>query len=158
MHHRQVQGLKAAGGLERLLITLIAFIGFTVADIVASPIWTKDISLYQHWFGAWMIVLTTLFVILGFSYRSILLPITFLILATNGSEDLFYYLMQLQLPPAELPWLMSPLVIQPATAGSTYVGAIWGFSLLLFVAFLPSIRNAFNRTIEHTHRLVDASL
>lgn len=120
--------------LERFAVIFLAFIGYTIADILAGPIWAKDITLYVHWFAAWQVALATLGIVIGIAYRSVLLPVSLLVLAWNGAEDFFYYLLQMKLPPESLPWLTSPLVIQPASNLSTMIGVAWGFALLIFLS------------------------
>ena len=128
--------------IERFSIVLIAFVGYTVMDILATPLFLVD---YAPWFVTWQVGLGTLSILIGIAYRSFTLPLSLIILAYNGAEDFFYYLLQMKLPPASLPWLTSPLVIQPASNISTIVGVAWGFALLTLVARFrlnPFIRRA----------------
>lgn len=114
--------------LERFCVVLLAFVGYTAMDILATPLFLIK---YEPWFVTWQTGLATLCIVIGIAYRSIRLPIALLILSYNGAEDFFYYLLQMKLPPATLPWLTSPLVLQPATNFSTILGTIWGFGLLI---------------------------
>ena len=117
--------------LERFGVVSLAFVGYTAMDILATPLFLIN---YAPWFLTWQVGLATLSALIGIAYRSITLPLSLIILAYNGAEDFFYYLLQMQLPPASLPWLESPLVIQPASNFSTVIGVAWGFALLLLLS------------------------
>ena len=117
--------------LERFGVVSIAFIGYTAMDILATPLFLID---YAPWFATWQVGLATLSILIGIAYRSFALPLSLIILAYNGAEDFFYYLLQMKLPPTSLPWLTSPLVLQPASNFSTLFGALWGFALLILIS------------------------
>ena len=117
--------------IERFGVVFLAFVGYTAMDILATPLFLIN---YAPWFLTWQVGLATLSALIGIAYRSITLPLSLIILAYNGAEDFFYYLLQMQLPPASLPWLESPLVIQPASNFSTVIGVAWGFALLLLLS------------------------
>ena len=127
--------------LERCGVVFLAFIGYTAMDILATPLFLVN---YSPWFLTWQVGLATLSALIGIAYRSFTLPIALIVLAYNGAEDFFYYLLQMQLPPASLPWLESPLVIQPASNFSTILGVAWGFALLLLFSRIRIPFRKFN--------------
>ena len=120
--------------VERFGVVFLAFIGYTIMDILATPLFLVN---YPPWFLTWQVGLVTLGSVIGIAYRTLTLPLSLVILAYNGAEDFFYYLLQMQLPPASLPWLESPLVFQPASNVSTAVGVVWGFALLVLFSRVP---------------------
>ncbi len=63
---------------------------------------------------------------IGLVYRSVAFPVTLLLLAFMGPEDLFFFLFKRRLPPAQLPGLYSHrlILLQPATPISLVLGLV----------------------------------
>ncbi len=101
---------------EAAFATAAAFAVFVVSDIVRPLSATT----------AWLVELYIMALAIGLVYRSLAFPITLLLLAFMGAEDLFFFLFKLRLPPAQIPGLYSHrlILLQPATPVSLLVGFV----------------------------------
>jgi hypothetical protein len=113
-------------------------------------------------------------VLLGLTTRSLLIPLVLLIISVNGTEDLFYFLLQWQVPPERLPnldgkiylgipYLLYAHIYNRVDSLTIWTNGLFGIFFLILVCLIDmklkaAVRNAFIRIIEHTNRLLDASL
>lgn len=159
--------------LERVLLAAVVFVTYTEIDIHAQPFWTK-FDAFPEYYVVWQIALWGMLILLGLATRSLLIPLVLLIITVNGTEDLFYFLLQWQLPPERLPWLdgkiylgipylLYPHIYSQVDSLTIWTNGLFGIFFLSLVCLVDlklkaAIRNAFNRIIEHIVRLADASL
>lgn len=99
----------------------MAFFVFTVSDVVRPASATQ----------VWLLELYVIAVMIGAVYRSVAFPLTLLMLAFMGAEDLFFFIIKRQLPPPQLPNLYSHrlIILQPATPLSLIAGLLVALTL-----------------------------
>ena len=134
---------------------LIAFLDFLVIDLVIKRVMTSH-GLYwsdfeikilgktilSAWHIGFLILGVISFFLLGWTANSWRIVVIGNLLLLTGWEDIFYYLIQLQLPPKTLPWLNDFAVgvswsrILTQTSDVTNVGLYIAMSISGLIAFL----------------------
>ena len=127
------------------LIMAFAALSYTGLDIMAKPLYTSH---YEEYFLIWQALLVATALKLWKSSGSKLFGLSLIVFAWNGGEDALYYFLQLQHLPDYLPWLTSPLVIQPGGIGTggteltTIFGFSWGLALMILSVWRISKRTS----------------
>jgi hypothetical protein len=112
------------------------------------------------WHIALVVMILSFYVLLGIALKDWRLPMAGMTLFLLGVEDIFYYLLQCQWLPTELPWLdYSPLLTlsrwltgtDHVTATGVAIFALLGMiSALLLLGIYPSSRQRFLSHVNQT--------